>query len=182
MNGQIPDFWRDISSNIAKKYSLPIVKKAAYFFPWNSNKELFNMVNRRWRILKILGGKPSSFGENTKPEDGYVDRIQIIQYHEGSGHVPPHQDPDHNQRLFMSAYLSKKGVDFQGGGFWALNNSGEQEDLEPIINVGDIAVGSARIIHGVNTITGNRGDIRWFLGLYTNDSDCVNNRKTIEPV
>ncbi|QNI41217.1 hypothetical protein SynA1528_00169 [Synechococcus sp. A15-28] len=180
MDRLIPDYWRNITPEIAKKYSVPIVKQAAYFFPWNDQKELFALINRRWRLYKVLGGRSEDFAEHSKPEEGYVDRIQVVQYHANSGYLPAHQDPDHNQRLFISGYLSKQGHDFMGGGFWALNSKKEQQELEGLFLPGDMGVGSARIIHGVNKIQGKGGDIRWFLGLYTNDSDCVKKRKTLQ--
>lgn len=178
MDGLIPDYWRDITPGIGKQYAVAAVKKAGFFFPWNSEKKLFNLINRRWRILKVLGGRPFDFGEATEPKDGVVDRIQIAQYEAGSGYLSAHQDPNHNQRMFISGYLSQWGVDFLGGGFWALDASGERHLLESRFNAGDMGAGSARIIHGVETITGMPHDKRWFLGLYTNDSDACTARQT----
>ena len=54
MDRLIPDYWRNITPEVAKKYSVPIVKKAAYFFPWNDQKKLFALINRRWRLYKVL--------------------------------------------------------------------------------------------------------------------------------
>ena len=181
MDGLIPDYWRDITPESGKQYAVAAVKKAGFFFPWNSEKELFELINKRWRILKVLGGRAFDFGEAAEPKDGVVDRIQIAQYEAGSGHLSAHQDPNHNQRMFISGYLSQWGVDFLGGGFWALDENGERHLLESRFKAGDMGTGSARIIHGVETITGRLQDKRWFLGLYSNDSDARKARQTWVP-
>ena len=61
-----------------------------------------------------------------------------------------------------------------------MNSEDEKILLEDVVNIGDMGAGYARIIHGVNTIEGDLGSMRWFLGLYTNDSDLVKNRRTLE--
>ena len=43
--------------------------------------------------------------------------------------------------------MSKKGKDFKGGGFYAINKN--KVDVEKYIDVGDIGIGFATIIHGV---------------------------------
>ena len=36
MDGLIPDYWRDITPESGKQYAVAAVKKAGFFFPWNS--------------------------------------------------------------------------------------------------------------------------------------------------
>ena len=180
MDRKIPNFWRDITSEHSHKYGVPVVKKSMYFFHWNGEEELFNLINQRWDIIKILGGRESSFGKSTLPEDGFIDRIQLVEYPAGSGYLAAHQDPDHNQKCFISGYMSKIGVDFKSGGFWALNIKNEKINLENEIEIGDMGIGSAKIVHGVDKIDNAKTSKRWFLGLYTNDSDCVKNRITLK--
>ena len=50
-----------------------------------------------------------------------VDRIQIVKYPSKYGFLEPHLDPYKFQRLFISGYMSKKGKDFLGGGFYVLS-------------------------------------------------------------
>ena len=57
MDKKIPNHWRDITSENSNKYGVPVVKQSMYFFHWNGEKDLFKLLNRRWRIFKILGGK-----------------------------------------------------------------------------------------------------------------------------
>lgn len=179
MNDLIPDFWRDITEEHSAKYGVPVIKKSMFFFPWNDNEAIFSLINRRWRLIKLLCGVDCTLTENTTPADGVVDRIQIVSYPAGSGYLEAHQDPDHNQRVFISGYLSKKGVDFERGGFWAANYNNEKICMEDFIETGDMGIAYARIIHGVDIIEGDSGSERWFLGLYTNDSDLKWNRKTL---
>ena len=180
MDKKIPNFWRDITSEHSHKYGVPVVKKSMYFFHWNGEDKLFELINKRWDIIKILGGRESSFGKSTLPQDGYIDRIQLVEYPCGTGYLAPHQDPDHNQRCFISGYMSKIGIDFKTGGFWALNKNNEKVNLEDQIEVGDMGIGSAKIVHGVDQIDDQISSKRWFLGLYTNDSDCVKDRITLK--
>lgn len=180
MDRKIPNFWRDITSEHSHKYGVPVVKKSMYFFHWNGEDKLFELINKRWDIIKILGGRESSFGKSTFPEDGFIDRIQLVEYPCGTGYLAPHQDPDHNQKCFISGYMSKIGVDFKTGGFWALNKNNKKVNLEDQLEVGDMGIGSAKIVHGVDQIDDQISSNRWFLGLYTNDSDCVKDRITLK--
>ena len=182
INGLIPDFWRDITAEHSHKYGVSFVRKSAYFFPWNNKKDLFDLIYERWRIFKVLGGKDALFAENRTPADGVIDRLQIAQYPSESGYLAAHQDPIHNQRLFISGYMSKYGKDFSDGGFWATNSNNQKVLLEKQLNVGDMGAGYARIVHGVHKIKGDDSCTRWFLGLYTNDSDLVKNRRTVKEV
>ena len=197
----VPDYWRDISDpEITKQYSVAHVKKAAYFFPWNSSGSssptVFETVYPRWRVLKTLAGlRPDEF-EKLTPKDGKVDRLQITEYPPGTGFIAPHQDPDHNQRLIMSGYLSTRGKDYHGGGFWALNQENHKLDLESFIEAGDLGTCMSTLVHGVDSTDasavpeqGNSempagqaipglGGARWWMGLFTNDSDEIAVRGT----
>ena len=183
----IPNFWRDITDELSSKYAVPMIKKVSYFFPMNADSQvLFNLVYPRWRLLKALCGMSPFKYEGLTPKSGLVDRIQIVKYPPGSGYLAPHHDPDHNQRLIMSCYLSKRGKDFLGGGFWAKTSEGDKLNLEDIIEPGDIGICYANIIHGVDAseLSGDLGrenfsGNRWVMGLYTNDSDEKKDRQTI---
>ena len=115
------------------------------------------------------------------PCDGYLGRVQIVRYHSETGYLASHQDPVDNQRLVVSIYLSKLGIDFQHGGLWALDRNNKKICLEPNLQIGDIGSYYAQIIHGVDKIDNGSDSERWWLGLFTNDSDLVQTRKTIEP-
>lgn len=200
-----PDYWRDISDpEIAKKYSVSHVKKVAYFFPWNASHALsptvFDTVYPRWRVLKTLAGlRPDEF-EDLTPKDGKVVGIQITEYPQGAGFIAAHQDPGHNQRLIMSGYLSTRGKDYQVGGFWALDSEDRKFGMESFIEAGDMGTCLTSLVHGVDSTDVSAvfedgssemqvvqeapeseaagAGARWFLGLYTNDSDEIAVRET----
>ena len=183
----VPNFYRNITEELSNKYAVPVIKKSAYFFPMNKDsKDIFHLVYPKWRLLKALCGLDPFKYEDLTPKDGKVDRIQIVKYPPGSGFLDAHHDPDHNQRLIMSCYLSKQGLDFTGGGFWALMQNGEKQNFEKLLHPGDIGICFAQIVHGVDSSERSQSgenkkpySDRWFMGLYTNDSDTVDNRVTL---
>ena len=186
-----PNFHRIIDEDVTKKYSMRAIKHSGYFFPWNKDElRVFNIINKRWRLIKFLGGRKYKEFEKNTPKNGVVDRIQVLRYPYG-GELELHSDPFHNQKMFISIYLSKRGStsDYQSGGFYALGENKKEMDLEKYIDEGDMGFGYATIMHGVKKINSsvknynwrsNKG--RWFIGLYSNDSDEIKNRKTSKPI
>ena len=174
-----PNFWRDITEESSTNYAVPTVKKTSYWFPWNSESQLvYGLLTPIFRILKALGGKSPLEFESNIPSTGKIDRIQIVHYPPGSGKLDAHHDPKDAQRLIMSGYATKEGVDYQGGGFWALNSKDEKINLESYLNRGDFGTCYAEIVHGVDpTKSGYRG----WIGLYTLDSDYETQRDTTRP-
>ena len=101
------------------------------------------------------------------------------------GKIPIHTDPYHNQKAILGIYLSKYGEDFEDGGIYFLDKKDKIILLEPEIERGDAVIAYPTVLHGVSTIDEHkkpnwsedpRG--RWFLGLYTNDSNVKKNRIT----
>ena len=181
-----PDFHRIINVETGKKYSFRMCKHSFYFYNWNNDPlNLFQTTYKRWRVIKkLMGYQPNIFEKNT-PKDGPIDRIQVVRYPSKYGFLEPHSDPYKYQKFFISGYMSKKGKDFIDGGFYALDFKDEIIDVEQFIDVGDIGVGFATIVHGVaptnrtkNPDWHDQNDGRWFYSLYTNESDEVKNRHT----
>ena len=168
------------------------MKHATYFFPWNNdpcniNEQIFN----RWGYIKKLCGLKFDEFRNNTPKDIKVDRIQIALYPPGFGELETHTDPVNNTPVAISGYLSSlRTGDFSSGGFYCVNREGKKINLEDQIDEGDIGIFCATVKHGVNAIDGktlpeeyenynwSEGRGRWFMGLYTNDSDEINNRTT----
>lgn len=183
------NFHRIIDEKRTQLYSIKVIKHSTYIFPWNDDYTSHrDEINQVWKNLKIFQGlKPDAFEKNT-PKDKIVDRIQICLYPPKVGYLQTHIDPTHNQLLFISGYLSKRGSygSYSEGGFYAIDENNNKVDLEENIDEGDMSIGLATIRHGVNLIDPDySGDVdwygskgRWFLGLYTNDSDEVANRRT----
>ena len=180
-----PNYHRVIGPDIATQYSVDAIKHSYYYFPWNRDPlNILGEIYKKWEVIKIVEGLAhDEFTKNT-PIDGPVDRIQFCLYPSGAGKLGVHSDPYHNQRFIISVYMSKRGVDYQKGGFYLLNSKDKKIDVEDEIEIGDMAIAYATIKHGVDLV--NPGDEvdwstrkgRWFLGLYTNDSDEKQNRTT----
>ena len=47
-----------------------------------------------------------------------IDRLQIVNYPHGGGELRDHVDPRKNQRVVSGLIMSKKGIDFDKGGFY----------------------------------------------------------------
>ncbi len=181
-----PDFHRIIDLEIGKKYAIKMCKHSFYFYPWNGDPlKIFPPIYDRWRIIKTLMGlKPNEY-ENNTPKDGIVDRVQVVQYPSRIGYLEPHIDPNKNQRLFFSGYMSKAGVDYQGLGFYLIDKRNQIVEVESKINKGDVGIGYSTVYHGVAPVNTNKNpnwedinDGRWFLSMFSNESDEKKNRIT----
>jgi len=184
-----PDFHREIDLETGKKYSISSCKHSCYFYHWNEDPfEIFEPINQVWHTLKVLMGLQYNEYENNTPKNGVVDRIQVVRYPPRIGYLEPHVDAYNHQRLIFSGYMSKRGVDYQGGGFYLINNKDEVVNIEDQIDVGDILFCYASVYHGVapcecscvrqpdgshheKCIDWKGRDGRWFLSMYSNASD-----------
>ncbi len=184
-----PDYHRIITPEIAKNYSVGAVRHTTYFFPWNNDPCGFNKeIYERWRLSKFVAGLNEDEFENNTPKDGSVDRIQIVCYPPKFGGVETHTDTSSNCNLAISCYLSsKKNKDFKSGGFYCLDQKKDKVDIEQFIDEGDISLFCPTIEHGVEPIDQeyqntdydwNSGVGRWWMGLFTNDSNEKKHRKT----
>tara|TARA_B110000238_G_scaffold197055_1_gene238942 strand:- start:985 stop:1875 length:891 start_codon:yes stop_codon:yes gene_type:complete len=181
-----PDFHRKIDLETGKKYSFRSCKHSFYFYPWNKDPlNLFKPIYSRWRIIKTVMGLESRSYEKNTPKDGVVDRIQVVKYPSKIGFLEPHTDPYKYQKLIISSYMSKKGVDFEGIGFYLIDENDNVMSVEDSIDIGDIGIGMATLYHGVAPVNilkeadwEDVNDGRWFLSLYSNESDEVDKRHT----
>lgn len=184
-----PDFHRVIDLETGKKYSFEVCKHSSFFYRWNPDPlRLFGPVDARWRVVKkLMGLSPTEYEDNT-PRDGVCDRVQIAQYPSRLGFLEPHSDPYLHQRLFFSGYMTKRGVDYEGGGFYLVGAGDKVIEAEDSIDVGDVGIGYATVYHGVapcnrdKPCDWNSMDGRWFLSMYSNASDEVKDRHTGHPV
>lgn len=184
-----PDFHRAIDLETGRKYSINGCKHSAYFYRWNSDPlRIWPTIDARWRVVKLAMGLRAEEYERFTPKDGVVDRIQVVRYPPSIGYLEPHADAHEHQRLFLSCYMSRRGVDYQGGGFYAVDAEDKPRFLEDDIRIGDISIGCATIVHGVAPCDLGKvpdwkaDDGRWFLSLYSNASDEVTKRFTARPV
>ena len=184
-----PNFYRDIDTSLSNKYAFKQIKKTQYFFPWNQDYlNLYEEIYKRWRVLKYLSGYYEDVWETNTPKDGIIDRIQIVKYPPNSGSQELHQDPYIYQKFFISVYLSKKGKHFQDGGVYLVDTNNKKFSLEDKVNVGDLSFGFGTIYHGVDIpipIINTENDEymgRWWLGIYSTESDYNKNKHTGNPV
>ena len=190
MKQDSPDFHRQIDLDSGKKYSFKVCKHSFYFYHWNNDPlNIFPEIYEKWRVIKKLMGLDMFAYEKNKPLDGVIDRIQVVRYPSKFGHLEPHSDPCRYQRLFLSGYMSKKNNDYNDGGFYVLDKDDKVIDAEKFIDVGDIGIGYATIIHGVAPVNIKKdpdwndiNDGRWFLSMYSNESDEVKNRHTAHAI
>lgn len=181
-----PNFHRIQDEETAKNYVFQSVRHSYYWFHWNPDPFSFDSIApimERWRIFKYVGGYRYDEYEKNTPKDGIVDRFQVARYLPG-GRSETHSDPYQNQRTFISAYMSKRGVDYDTGGFYVVGPGNKKIDVEDRIDVGDIGIGYATVMHGVAEIDSgrtqdwNQKNGRWWLGLYSNSTDYVKDRAT----
>jgi hypothetical protein len=173
-----PDFHRIIDPEAGRNYAFAGCKHSAYFYRWNDDPlEVWPAVTPAWRLAKTVMGLAPEAYEKLTPKDGVVDRVQVVRYPPAIGFLEPHQDPHLHQRLFFSGYMSKRGVDYQGGGFYLVDADDQLVEIEDLIEVGDACLGYATLWHGVAPVDRHKapdwsaGDGRWFLSLYSNASD-----------
>lgn len=182
----VPDQHRIIDAEVSKNYTYTANRHSYFFFPWNGDPlNMFAEVNERWRVFKYLGGFPKNMYEKNLPHDGVIDRIQLAQYPAGGGGLEPHQDPILNQKVIIGGIMSKRGVNYQTGGIFFMNNKKERVEVEDHLDIGDMFCSYPTIVHGVNPVDQhvplNWKSIegRWFLGLYSNDSNYKTNRVSV---
>ena len=165
-------------------------KHSFYFYPWNNDPiNIWEPIYERWRIIKQLMGLKFDEYEKNTPKDGVIDRIQVVQYPSKIGYLEPHIDPNRNQRLFFSGYMSKQGVDFKGLGFYLIGSGNKIVEVEQLIDAGDVGIGYSTVYHGVAPVNVDKepnwddiNDGRWFLSMFSNESDERKNRITSSSV
>lgn len=188
MNKKCPNFWRRIDEKIAKKYSVVAVRDSYYFFRWNKDKlKIWKNFDTIWSLIKKLGGLEKNSFLNNLPKDGVVDRVQIVRYPENSGFIEPHYHDPANQRIIISIYMSKKGVDYSSGGTYFFKGR-KKINIEDFIEKGDVGIFYATMKHAVNPVKSVKKSSnknysgRWWCGLYSPESDLVKNRNTSSPL
>ena len=183
-----PNFHRIIDKKITKKYSLYAIKHSYFFYNWNIKtkleKNLKSGVYRHWRYIKFLAGNSKFQYEKNIPSHNQIDRLQIVNYPHGGGELRDHVDPRKNQRIVSGLIMSKKGVDFESGGFYFRDKNNKKLNIENKLEIGDSVIFYGSIVHGVEKVDKNKKlnwnsyKGRWFIGMFVNDSNHVMNRAT----
>ena len=80
--------------------------------------------------------------------------------------------------------MSKKGLNFEKGGFYFKDKNKKKLNIEDKLEIGDSVIFYGSIVHGVEEVDPHKkidwksSKGRWFIGMFVNDSDHVKNRIT----
>jgi len=148
-----------------------------YYFPWNKDEiNIFDRVNKYWRLIRVLGGREPYSYEHNIPSDGIINRIQIIQYYAGGGTISPHYDPYNFQYINIGCVLNQYGKDYKEGGFCTFNERDELSFLEHELRKGSLICFFPSLFHTVTPIDPtskldpNSRKGRWFMSLLATSS------------
>ncbi len=185
----VPNFHRIVDESVNSNYAMKPMWHIFYLFPWNQDHMgVYEEINKRWNIMKMLSGyQANEFSKNT-PKDGIIDRIHFYQYPSGGGYVETHSDPYKINRTIMTTKLSTRGEDYQTGGIYFFTQDDNKINLDDQIQKGDMFFCFPTLIHGCDpvdpgeTIDWNNKRGRWLLGPWSIDSDEVKDRHTSQAV
>lgn len=181
----VPNFANKIDEHNVNYYTVKMNKMVFYAFPFNENKEkfkIFREMYKYWSNIKYISGYKKNQFNNFTPKDGLVDRIQIVRYPNKTGFLNPHRDPHYYQKFFVNSYISKKGLDYDKGGFYLIQKNNSKHDIENEIDPGDICIGFSTLAHGVDKIITNKNSNnlengRWFITMGTVVSNHFKKRR-----
>ena len=74
------------------------------------------LLKSGWEVF--IADNLSSGYEKNIPSDGQIDRLQIVRYPSGGGQLRDHVDSRKNQRVVSGIVMSKRGIDYEKGGFY----------------------------------------------------------------
>ena len=139
------------------------LRRSLRFFPWNGDslglREVFRGLGR---LRNQLMGLEADLWSRPQPGDAIYDTPHVAQYPLGGGFISPHVDrlkshitrhlPGFKETHVVALILSERGVDFQSGGGWVLDPSGQKIDWEGAVALGDLVVYNGLARHGVDPV------------------------------
>ena len=187
LNRKIPNFYRRITKKISRKYAVPTDRTSWYFFRWNKDsKYYFKLFDPLWSKVKLLNGlKKNQYKKNTPFDKNNVDRIQAVRYPHKSGFIKAHSHQTVSTFLSISIYLSQKNIDYKSGGTYFFLNKNKKFFVENEVCKGDVGIFYGSLYHGVDKFLVIKNKKinpkrlgRWWVGLYSPESDLKKNRLT----
>ncbi len=179
----VPNFHRWIDQDLINSYSIKYIKHSIHMFAWNDDiSDVRKTVIDICKPIKLLAGLSMDEFKNHTPKDLIIERLQFSRY-PPTGFIEPHIDANTLMRLVISGYLSTRGIDYDKGGFYFVDDKDNKYDVEENIQAGDIGLFYASIRHGLETIDPdkkpdiNKKDGRWWFGLNVHNSDEVEESK-----
>tara|TARA_B110000977_G_C11040111_1_gene478554 strand:+ start:57 stop:794 length:738 start_codon:yes stop_codon:yes gene_type:complete len=121
-----------------------------YVFPWNNENKLFNNVLSEVDTLRNL-----VFPEMGHATIGKYSTYSV--YRNNEGFLKGHKDSiSSDVSVFQFIVpLSDKGSDFEEGGLYIIDSTGEKINIDEKIGLGDILFFDGRYEHGVDLVKGS---------------------------
>ena len=133
-----------------------------YFEQFNffmHNQDLMNIFGQTSHIFElkdnlsyIMDGRKTKY-TSLEPPKNYISRIGFQFYPSGRGYLEKHSDYiGENQLVVPTIIMSKRGEDFDTGGFYFNRKDESAIDPEPYVEVGDVIIFNPSLNHGVSKI------------------------------
>ena len=166
-----------------KAGSIKYTKHSIHMFAWNDDiSDVRKTIMEICKPIKLLAGLSMYEFQNHTPKDLIIERLQFARF-PPTGFIEPHIDANTLMRLVISGYLSTRGVDYEKGGFYFVDENDNKCDVEDSIKAGDIGLFYASIRHGLDIIDPDKKpdikkkDGRWWYGLNVHHSDEMEETK-----
>ena len=179
----VPNFHRWISEDLINSYTIKYIKHSIHMFAWNDDiSDVRKTIMEICKPIKLLAGLSMYEFQNHTPKDLIIERLQFARF-PPTGFIEPHIDANTLMRLVISGYLSTRGVDYEKGGFYFVDENDNKCDVEDSIKAGDIGLFYASIRHGLDIIDPDKKpdikkkDGRWWYGLNVHHSDEMEETK-----
>lgn len=145
----VPNFYR-LSFDDPRSYVKAFMHQFN-FFEWNQDRlDLFQRLGFLFELKELSN-------RETVDYTGTVRRISFQFYPSGRGHMNMHRDPvGKHQAGVVSVVMSKRGRDYDTGGFYIERDSGQRVFPEDACEVGDVVIFNGAEAHGVETIDAAR--------------------------
>jgi len=133
------------------------ILQSTYFGRNTPNCESLNSCAEKVvEVRNALMGMPSDFGSDPQ-KCGFWNASRVHQYPSGGGHMQGHSDSHFpsllkgasHQFLQVAMSLSKRGNDFESGGFFVKNRIGRVIDIDEKSEVGSIVCFDGKLEHGI---------------------------------
>ncbi|GAA5510443.1 hypothetical protein [Novipirellula caenicola] len=163
----VTNFWRR-DDNPAKS-AVKRVKQFFASFYWNDDLAGESDMMKAMSVLRNeIAGLPATYTIAGMEPDGFMTYGNVTHYPSGGGKLNKHQDPPNKQFAVIIASMSKKGSDFEQGGFY-VEMDGNKLDIDQHLDVGDVYLMNPNCVHGVDaidpqkTLDWDSGSGRWIL-------------------
>jgi hypothetical protein len=165
ISSSTPNYHR-IDHNEAKSKVKCILHLFAFFY-WNKESEpVKKYFKRMFRLRNVLSDLDEEYALSDIT-DGLISLPLVQQYPRGGGFMQEHQDPDNAQKVVVNTILSTFSSDYEKGGLFYRDESGEKIYVDNQLNPGDAFVFYPTLSHGVDpvdehrTIDWKKTDGRW---------------------